>query len=136
MVPLPFSSAVQDPALEDLPFSKRDGSFEKNYNLDRNLLVPPIEIVSAKGNIIYSKSGREIFDGSGGPSVNSIGHDHPAPLEAMCTQMSQLTYCNSALFSVAAVNDAAKEVAEQSGFAKAYFCSSGKCCHESLIYKY
>jgi adenosylmethionine-8-amino-7-oxononanoate aminotransferase len=136
MAPSAFSSAVQDPVLEDVPLSIGDESFENNYNLDRNLLVPPIEILSAKGNIIYSKSGREILDGSGGPSVNSIGHDHPAPLKAMYIQMSQLTYCNSALFSVAAANDAAKEVAELSGFAKAYFCSSGKCHHESLIYKY
>jgi acetylornithine/succinyldiaminopimelate/putrescine aminotransferase len=136
MAPLAFSSAVQEPLFEDLPLSIGVGSFEKNYNLDRNLLIQPIAILNAKGNIIYSKSGREILDGSGGPSVNSIGHDHPAPLKAMHIQMSQLTYCNSALFTVAAVGDAAKEVAELSGFAKAYFCSSGNCYHESLIYEY
>lgn len=58
--------------------------------------------------------------------MNSIGHDHPAPLNVMYMQMSQLTYCNSALFSVAAMNDAAREVVELSGFARAYFCSLGK----------
>jgi adenosylmethionine-8-amino-7-oxononanoate aminotransferase len=126
------SSAVQNPVLEDVPLSIGVGISEKNYNLDRNLLVPPIEILTAKGNIISSKCGRDILDGSGGPSVSCIGHNHPAPLKAMYNQMSQLTYCDSALFSVAAVNDAAKEVAELSGFAKAYFCSSGNCCHTSL----
>jgi adenosylmethionine-8-amino-7-oxononanoate aminotransferase len=132
MASLASSSAVQNPVLEDVPLSIRVGISHQNYNLDRNLLVPPIEIVTAEGNIIHSKCGREILDGSGGPSVNCIGHNHPAPLKAMHIQMSQLTYCNSALFSVAAVNDAAKEVAELSGFAKAYFCSSGKFVHMSL----
>jgi adenosylmethionine-8-amino-7-oxononanoate aminotransferase len=134
MAPSAYSSVVQNAVLEDVHFSKEVGISGKNYNLDRNLLVPPIEIISAKGNIIYSKCGREILDGSGGPSVNCIGHNHPAPLKAMTAQMSQLTYCNSALFSVAAVNDAAKEVAERSGFAKAYFCSSGKHSHTSVAY--
>lgn len=127
--------AVQAPILEDVRYPIGIGNVGKNYNLDRNLLVPPIEILSAKGNVIYAKDGREILDGSGGPSVNSIGHDHPAPLKAMHIQMSQLTYCNSALFSVASVNDAAQEVAELSGFAKAYFCSSGTYCDQYRLHE-
>ncbi|MDR0873835.1 MAG: aspartate aminotransferase family protein [Prevotellaceae bacterium] len=61
----------------------------------------PIEIVSGKGCKVYDSEGTEYLDLYGGHAVISVGHAHPAYVQAISEQVAKLGfYSNSVLNSL------------------------------------
>lgn len=54
--------------------------------------LPPISIVSAKGDILYTKDGREIIDGIASWWTCIHGHRHPKIIEAIQNQIKTLDH--------------------------------------------
>ena len=53
---------------------------------------PPLEIVSAQGDYIYTKDGRKVIDAISSWWCKSLGHGHPKILEAVTKQISKFEH--------------------------------------------
>ena len=97
-----------------------------NDVLMNNYGTPPIELVSGKGATVEDSQGRVHIDLLAGIAVNALGHGHPAIVEAVTHQLSQLGHVSN-LFASGPVMQAAATLKERVGddSARVFFCNSG-----------
>ena len=97
-----------------------------NNVLMNNYGTPPIELVSGKGATVEDSQGRVHIDLLAGIAVNALGHGHPAIVEAVTHQLSQLGHVSN-LFASGPVMQAAATLKERVGddSARVFFCNSG-----------
>ncbi|MDE0309886.1 MAG: aspartate aminotransferase family protein [Acidiferrobacterales bacterium] len=62
-----------------------------------------------EGLFVYDNQNNSYLDASGGAAVCCLGHNHPAPIEAIHRQISQLPYIHSGFFT----SDVTEELAEE-----------------------
>ncbi|MHA6783379.1 acetylornithine transaminase [Pseudonocardia saturnea] len=60
-----------------------------------NYGTPPLALVRGSGAEVWDADGRRYLDLLGGIAVNSLGHAHPAILEAVTTQLSTLGHTSN-----------------------------------------
>jgi acetylornithine aminotransferase len=60
-----------------------------------NYGVPAIELVSGQGAVVVDADGRSYLDLLGGLAVNSLGHAHPAVVEAVTRQIATLGHVSN-----------------------------------------
>jgi acetylornithine aminotransferase len=60
-----------------------------------NYGVPPLALVRGQGAEVWDADGRRYLDLLGGIAVNSLGHAHPAIVEAVTTQVSTLGHTSN-----------------------------------------
>ena len=54
----------------------------ESFVLHRSLHHEPLQVISAKGNLIHLNNGQSIFDATGGAAVSCLGHGnerYPSP---------------------------------------------------------
>lgn len=104
------------------------GALMDNYG------TPPVGLVSGKGSRVIDEQGRELIDMLAGIAVNSLGHGHPAVIEAATTQLQQLGHVSNLFASEPAIAVAAalkERVGEDS--ARVVFANSGAEANEAAF---
>lgn len=111
-----------------------DALTQWNQVLMNNYGTPPIELVSGKGATVQDSQGRVHIDMLAGIAVNALGHAHPAIIEAVSRQLSQLGHVSN-LFATRPVVQLAETLKERVGddSARVFFCNSGGEANEAAF---
>lgn len=111
-----------------------DALTQWNQVLMNNYGTPPVELVSGKGATVTDSQGRVHIDMLAGIAVNALGHAHPAIVEAVTHQLSQLGHVSN-LFATRPVVEAATTLKERLGddSARVFFCNSGGEANEAAF---
>ena len=78
-----------------------------SHIIHRNLRHAPPVAVSAEGMLVRDSRGNTYIDASGGAAVSSLGHAHPAVLEAMHRQIDTIAYAHTAFFTTGVAEELA-----------------------------
>jgi predicted acetylornithine/succinylornithine family transaminase len=105
--------------------------------LDRRYLMrtyrrAPVEFVRGEGAVLWDSEGREYLDFMTGISVCSVGHCHPAVVEAVCEQAGRLMHVSN-LFYTEPMARLAERLAESSLGGRVFFSNSGTEAIECAI---
>ena len=105
--------------------------------LERDYLMPtyarnPVEFVRGEGSRLWDSEGNEYLDFLSGIAVVSLGHSHPALVDAISTQAGQLMHTTSLYYTEPALR-LAKRLSESSLGGKVFFCNSGAEAAECAI---
>ena len=103
--------------------------------LMRNYGTPPLELVSGRGATVTAADGREYLDLLAGIAVNSLGHAHPAVVEAVSRQIGELghvsnLYVHPVVVELAERLEALLDVEQP---VRAFFCNSGAEANEAAF---
>ncbi|WP_407445261.1 acetylornithine transaminase [Rhodococcus sp. (in: high G+C Gram-positive bacteria)] len=103
------------------------GSLMNNYG------VPKLALVAGDGAIVTDADGMQYLDLLGGIAVNSLGHRHPAIIEAVTAQLGQLGHVSN-LYASAPVVELAEQLLGHFGQpGRAFFCNSGTEANEAAF---
>lgn len=99
-----------------------------------NYPVPPVELAEGAGSTVTDADGKQYIDMLAGIAVNSLGHAHPAVVEAVTNQLSTLGHVSN-LFGSAPVVKVAEALRERVGddTARVYFGNSGAEANEAAF---
>jgi acetylornithine/N-succinyldiaminopimelate aminotransferase len=105
--------------------------------LERDHLVPayarmPVEFVRGAGAGLWDAEGNEYLDFQTGLAVNSLGHCHPAVVEAIREQAERLIHVGNLFYSEPSLR-LAKRLAECSLGGKVHFANSGTEANEAAL---
>ncbi len=88
--------------------------------------------VRAEGSRIWDEDGKEYLDFFGGPATISLGHSHPAMLDALIDQAKTLVHVSNQLYSIPQLK-LAQLLIENSCFDKVFFMNSGAEANEGAL---
>ncbi len=97
--------------------------------LERDYLMPtyarhPVEFVRGSGCSLWDSDGKEYLDFLGGIAVVSLGHCHPAVVDAIAVQAGRLMHTSNLYYSEPALR-LAERLSRSSLGGKVFFCNSG-----------
>ncbi|MET9491323.1 acetylornithine transaminase [Nocardia sp. NPDC006630] len=102
--------------------------------LMNNYGTPKIALVRGAGAVVYDADGKRYLDFLGGIAVNSLGHAHPAILEAVTNQLGTLGHVSNLYASEPVIELAERLLAHfGDGDGKAFFCNSGTEANEAAF---
>jgi acetylornithine/N-succinyldiaminopimelate aminotransferase len=106
--------------------TKNDFAGRWQASLMNNYGVPPVALVRGAGAEVWDADGRRYLDLVGGIAVNSLGHAHPAVVEAVTRQLSTLGHTSNLYITEPGLElaEKLKELLEQPD-ARVLFCNSG-----------
>ncbi|MCR8694403.1 acetylornithine transaminase [Rhodococcus pyridinivorans] len=103
------------------------GSLMNNYG------VPKVALVAGDGAVVTDADGKQYLDLLGGIAVNSLGHRHPAIIEAVTAQLNQLGHVSN-LYASPPVLELAEKLLDRFGHeGRAFFCNSGTEANEAAF---
>ncbi|WP_413768848.1 acetylornithine transaminase [Rhodococcus pyridinivorans] len=103
------------------------GSLMNNYG------VPKVALVEGDGAVVTDADGKQYLDLLGGIAVNSLGHRHPAIIEAVTAQLNQLGHVSN-LYASPPVLELAEKLLDRFGHeGRAFFCNSGTEANEAAF---
>lgn len=102
--------------------------------LMNNYGTPPIALVKGEGSTVTDDAGATYIDMLAGIAVNSLGHAHPAVVEAVSHQVGELGHVSNLFASQPAV-DVAAGLVQRFGDpgARVFFCNSGAEANEAAF---
>jgi acetylornithine/N-succinyldiaminopimelate aminotransferase len=103
---------------------------EKNHFQIYNRI--PILLLEGNGSRIRDSKGIEYIDMLGGIAVNSLGHCHPAVVNAITDQAKKMIHCSN-LYYIEPQAKLANLLIQQSDLDRVLFCNSGSEAVESAI---
>ncbi|MDR1828196.1 MAG: aspartate aminotransferase family protein [Methylobacteriaceae bacterium] len=91
--------------------------------------------VRGKGIRIWDADGKEYIDASGGAAVSSLGHGHPAVVEALRNQLDVIAYAHTSFFTTEAAERLADRLVEDApdGLDHVYLVSGGSEAVEAAL---
>jgi acetylornithine/N-succinyldiaminopimelate aminotransferase len=92
----------------------------------------PVEFVRGEGARLWDSEGKEYLDFLAGISVCSVGHCHPAVVEAVREQVGTLTHTSNLYLTEAGIR-LAQRLCESSLDGRAFLCNSGTEANECAI---
>jgi acetylornithine/N-succinyldiaminopimelate aminotransferase len=106
-------------------------------SLERDYVMPtyarnPVEFVRGDGTTLWDADGNEYLDFLAGIAVVSIGHCHPALVEAVCDQAGRLIHTGNLYYTEPQMR-LARRLSERSLGGKVFFCNSGAEASECAI---
>ncbi|GAA3086516.1 acetylornithine transaminase [Pseudonocardia yunnanensis] len=106
--------------------TKNDFAGRWQASLMNNYGVPPLALVRGAGAEVWDADGRRYLDLVGGIAVNSLGHAHPAVVEAVTQQLTTLGHTSNLYITEPSLElaERLKELLEQPD-ARVLFCNSG-----------
>jgi len=104
---------------------------DKSYVLNLYNRIP-LEITDAEGMYLYDSEGRKYLDFYSGIAVNTLGHKHPAIMNAIKEQMNSFMHLSN-YFAVPSQIALAKKLVENSFAGKVYFANSGAEANEAML---
>lgn len=103
-------------------------------SLMNNYGTPAIALVRGSGAELYDADGKRYLDFLGGIAVNSLGHAHPAIIEAVTAQLNTLGHVSNLYASEPVVELAERLLAHfGDGHGRAFFCNSGTEANEAAF---
>lgn len=114
---------TQQPAVERADF---DSVMVPNYA--PAAFVP----VRGEGSRVWDQAGRELIDFAGGIAVNSLGHCHPALVQALTEQANKLWHISNVFTNEPALQLASKLV-DASFAERVFFANSGAEANEAAL---
>lgn len=101
----------------------------------RNYGTPPLELVSGSGAVVTDARGREYVDLLGGIAVNSLGHAHPAVVEAVSSQVASLGHVSNLYIhpTVVELAERLESLMAVDHPVRALFCNSGAEANEAAF---
>jgi len=95
---------------------------------------PKIKLVSGTGSRVFDDTGKSYLDFLAGIAVNSLGHGHPAIVEAVSRQSGKLGHVSN-LYANPVSEQLADKLLSLVGFAdgRIFFCNSGAEANEAAI---
>ncbi|MEK6440843.1 acetylornithine transaminase [Pseudonocardia sp. T1-2H] len=104
------------------------------HSLMNNYGTPPLTLVRGEGAEVWDAEGRRYVDLVGGIAVNSLGHAHPAVVEAVTRQISTLGHTSNLYITEPPLQLAEKLLGllDQPG-ARVLFCNSGAEANEAAF---
>jgi acetylornithine/N-succinyldiaminopimelate aminotransferase len=106
-------------------------ALEDRY-LMRTYRRAPVDFVRGEGSLLWDAEGREYLDFLTGISVCSLGHCHPAVVEAIREQSGRLMHVSN-LFYTEPMARLAERLAESSLGGRVFFANSGTEANECAI---
>lgn len=100
--------------------------------LFQNYARRPIAIVEGKGTIVHDTNGKRYLDFTSGIAVCSLGHAHPAIVEAIQKQSEKLWHISN-LFQSPGQEKLAETLVRDTHLSHAFFCNSGAEANETAI---
>ena len=88
--------------------------------------------VRGLGSRLWDQSGRELIDLSGGIAVNSLGHCHPALVEALTTQANTLWHVSNVFTNEPALR-LARKLTDATFADRVFFSNSGAEANEAAL---
>jgi predicted acetylornithine/succinylornithine family transaminase len=88
--------------------------------------------VRAQGSRLWDEDGKEYLDFFGGPATISLGHSHPAMVDALIDQAQTLIHVSNQLYSIPQLK-LAELLVENSCFDRVYFMNSGAEANEGAL---
>ena len=88
--------------------------------------------VGGKGSWLFDEEGNRYLDFIAGIATNSLGHGHPALVEAIQEQAEQLVHCSN-LYEIPIQEEAAGMLCDATDFDEVFFCNSGAEANEAAI---
>ena len=95
--------------------------------------LPKAQLVRGVGAGVWDSEGSSFLDFLGGIAVNSLGHAHPALVEAVTTQLSTLGHVSNFFASEPQVRLAERLVAMVGGNGKVFLSNSGTEANEAAL---
>ncbi|MTI85689.1 MAG: acetylornithine transaminase [Firmicutes bacterium] len=92
----------------------------------------PLALVKGQGSRVWDAEGNEYLDFVGGLAVDSLGHCHPAVVDAVTEQARTLMHVSN-LYHIEPQAHLARLLVENSCCGKAFFCNSGAEANEAAI---
>lgn len=89
----------------------------------------------SSGMYIFDENDKKYLDMSGGAAVSCVGHQHPRVIQALCDQITTMSFAHTAFFSNAPQEQLAQMIAAKFGEpgAKVYFTSGGTEANETAF---
>ena len=85
-----------------------------------------------RGSWLFDDGGNRYLDFIGGIATNSLGHGHPALVNAIKEQAETLMHCSN-LYEIPIQAEAAAQLTAATNFDKVFFCNSGTESVEAAI---
>ncbi|MFD2366911.1 aspartate aminotransferase family protein [Pseudoduganella sp. GCM10020061] len=103
--------------------------------MHRNLRHTPPVAVSASGIRITDSAGNSYIDASGGAAVSSLGHAHPAVLDAIRSQLDKVAYAHTSFFTTEVAEELAERLGRNApgGDSEVYLVSGGSEAIETAL---
>jgi len=98
------------------------------YTVDR----VPLTLVRGEGARVWDEDGREYLDFVAGWAVNSLGHCHPAVVNAVTEQVRTLIQTSNQFYTIPQIQ-LAQLLVENSCLDKVYVCNSGAEANEGAV---
>ncbi|HWC33258.1 MAG TPA: acetylornithine transaminase [Mycobacteriales bacterium] len=111
-------------------------SFQQRWDavMMRNYGTPPLALLSGSGCRVTDADGREYLDLIAGIAVSSLGHAHPAVVEAVSKQVATIAHTSN-LFINAPALQLAERLADLMGVpgVRVFLCNDGATANEAAI---
>ena len=92
----------------------------------------PVTLVRGEGARVWDDQGKQYLDFVGGWAVNSLGHCHPALVNALEEQAKTLIQASNQFYTVPAIK-LAQLLVENSCLDRVFFCNSGAEANEGAV---
>lgn len=92
----------------------------------------PLTLVKGQGARVWDENGREYLDFVGGWAVNSLGHCHPAVVQAVTEQVNTLIQASNQFYTVPQIR-LAELLVQHSCCDKVFFANSGAEANEGAV---
>ena len=92
----------------------------------------PLTVSHGDGVWLFDHDGRRYLDGLSGIAVNTLGHNHPKLVAALCDQVARVIHCSN-LQGHRLREELAGMLVERSGMTNVFFCNSGLEANEAAI---
>lgn len=108
-------------------FDRFETAFMPNYG------VPPVALERGEGSVVWGPDGTEYLDMFGGIAVSSLGHAHPALVEAVSRQVATLAHTSNLIVHPREVELAEKLLGLLGAPAKVFLANSGTEANEAAL---
>ena len=98
-----------------------------------NYGLPPVAISRGAGCLVWDPDGREYVDLIAGIAVSSLGHAHPAIIEAVTRQVAEVTHTSNLFLHEREIELAERLLALLHADGRVFFANSGTEANEAAI---
>jgi acetylornithine/N-succinyldiaminopimelate aminotransferase len=98
-----------------------------------NYGIPPVAISRGAGCLVWDPDGREYLDLIAGIAVSSLGHAHPAIVEAVSRQVAELAHTSNLFLHEREIELAENLLFRLGGDGRVFFANSGTEANEAAI---
>jgi acetylornithine/N-succinyldiaminopimelate aminotransferase len=93
--------------------------------------IPPVALARGQGCRVWDVDGREYLDLIAGIAVSSLGHAHPALVDAVCRQVRTLVHTSNLAMNEPAVWLAERLLGLLGGDGRVFLCNDGATANEA-----